>query len=161
MQGRTFNGEIAPCILHIQMKFKDCFDKEIGLAHMQSRNLWLHWRRCQGRKHKGFGTLLECLTSCDRFVCSHWTWSSCKGDKLYQEEIALAKLVFQVSLTGCSYTYKLSNQNLYFQVGVPICCCPIYQYISRPGPNVSPHTHWQLYSKGGLLWKMITFWKVQ
>ena len=51
-----------------------------------------------------------------------------RADKLYQEEMALANsfnLAFQVSLTGCSYTYRVSNRNLYFQVGVQICCCPI------------------------------------
>ena len=29
--------------------------------HMQSRNLWLHWRQYQGRKHKGFGTVTGIL----------------------------------------------------------------------------------------------------
>ena len=29
--------------------------------YMQSRNLWLHWRRYQGRKHKGFGTVTGIL----------------------------------------------------------------------------------------------------
>jgi len=80
---------------------RDCSHKEIGLAHMQSRNLWLHWRRCRRRcRRRCQGTL------CDRFVCNHWTWSLCKGHKLYQEKMALAssfKLAFCVSLTGCSY----------------------------------------------------------
>ena len=34
------------------------------------------------------------------------------ADKLYQEEMALAtsfNLAFQVSLTGCIYTYRVSN----------------------------------------------------
>ena len=128
-------GKIVPCWLSLNNS-KLLRYIEIGLAHMQSRNLWLHWRRCQGRQQKEFATLQECSTSCDRFVCNHWTWSSCKGDKLYQEEMALAssfKLAFQVSLTGCSYTYRLLNRNLYFQAGVPICRCPIYQYISDQG----------------------------
>jgi len=30
------------------------------------------------------------------------------------------KLAFQVFLTGCSYTYRLSNRNLFFQYSVSI-----------------------------------------
>ena len=140
----------------------NCYDIEIGLAHLQSRNPWLHWRRCQGRQQKEFATLQECSTSCDRFVCNHWTWSSCKGDKLYQEEMALAssfKLAFQVSLTGCSYTYRLLNRNLYFQAGVPICRCPIYQYISDQG---QPFLHiLNSTARVDFYEKTTTFWKVQ
>ena len=99
-------------------------------ARVWLRQTSLHnlWRRCQGRQQKGFGTLQECLTSCDGFVCNHcMNMHGARADKLYQEMTLASSfnLAFQVSLTRCSYTYKVSNRNLYFQVGVQICCCPI------------------------------------
>ena len=46
--------------------------------------------RCQ----KSVSFFHPCCTIVNEYVT---TWSLCKGDKLYQEEMALAKLVFQVS----------------------------------------------------------------
>ena len=72
------------------------------------------------------------------------------------------KLVYQVSLTGCSYTYKLSNRNLYFQVGVPICCCPI-DYTNTFQTRANRFSTYSIVNKARVNFyeKVITFWKVQ
>ena len=130
-------GKIAPCWLSLNCRYKTEIQRLLryrnrASTHAKQKSL----ASLKAVPRKATKRVWYCLTSCDRFVCNHWTWSSCKGDKLYQEEMALAssfKLAFQVSLTGCSYTYRLLNRNLYFQAGVPICRCPIYQYISDQG----------------------------
>ena len=93
-------------------------NKQIELAHIQSRNLFLgetkdHEYKC----NKKCLVHYKYASSCDRFVCD-----SLNTFKAHAKDTS-SKKTFKLAWLYVA-TYRLSNRKLHFQISMPICCCP-------------------------------------